>query len=248
MSQRILVINPNSTQAVTANMSRALEPLSMEGGPAIECMTLAEGPPGVESQADVESVVLPVSRVVRDREGDFDAFVIACYSDPGLHAAREATARPVFGIAECGMLTALTLGERFGVISILAKSIPRHLRYVRALGLDSRFAGDQAIGLGHGLRRHGAVQGPRAGGDRDSRRRTDPSHGDHGDRRGAPDRAGLTVFNPGRRCGYVDIIRGFDVLLAGVDPVTPRVMDAEPNLRLISRIGIGRYNRHVVSH
>ena len=148
MSQRILVINPNSTQAVTANMSRALEPLSMEGGPAIECMTLAEGPPGVESQVDVESVVLPVSRVVRDREGDFDAFVIACYSDPGLHAAREATARPVFGIAECGMLTALTLGERFGVISILAKSIPRHLRYVRALGLDSRFAGDQAIGLG----------------------------------------------------------------------------------------------------
>ena len=65
MSQRILVINPNSTQAVTDNTSRALEPLRMEGGPAIECMTLAEGPPGVESQADVESVVLPVSCVVR---------------------------------------------------------------------------------------------------------------------------------------------------------------------------------------
>ena len=76
MSQRILVINPNSTQAVTDNMSRALEPLRMEGGLAIECMTLAEGPPGVESQADVESVVLPVSRVVRDREEDGAAVAV----------------------------------------------------------------------------------------------------------------------------------------------------------------------------
>ena len=46
--------------------------------------------------------------------------MIACFSDPGLHAAREATARPVLGIAECGLLTALTQGERFGIVAILA--------------------------------------------------------------------------------------------------------------------------------
>ena len=33
--------------------------------------------------------------------------MIACYSDPGLHAAREVTTKPVLGIAECGILTAL---------------------------------------------------------------------------------------------------------------------------------------------
>ena len=148
MSGHILVINPNSTEAVTAHMDAAVAPLRLPGGPAIECMTLAEGPPGIESQAHIESVVQPVCRVIRERDDVVDAFVIACYSDPGLHAAREATRRRVFGIAESGLLTALTFGERFGVISILATSIPRHLRYIRTLGLSDRFAGDLAIGLG----------------------------------------------------------------------------------------------------
>ena len=120
--ERILVINPNSTQAVTDGIDRAMEPLRMSGGPAIECVTLKEGPPGIETQAHVESVVAPISAAVKGRDNDCSAFVIACYSDPGLHAAREVTTKPVLGIAECGILTALTLGHRFGVISILARS------------------------------------------------------------------------------------------------------------------------------
>jgi Asp/Glu/hydantoin racemase len=147
MSARIVVINPNSSEAVTEAIDRAVAPLRMEGGPEIECVTLAEGPPGIESQAHVEQVVQPILRLVRARE-DAAAFVIACFSDPGVHVAREAAQRPVLGIAECGMLTALTQGERFGIISILGTSVPRHLRYVRQLGLAARLAGDLPIGLG----------------------------------------------------------------------------------------------------
>jgi allantoin racemase len=148
MSARIVVINPNSSEAVTGAIDRAVAPLRMTGGPEIECVTLAEGPPGIESQAHVEQVVQPTLRLVQARE-DAAAFVIACFSDPGLHVAREAAGgRPVLGIAECGMLCALTQGERFGIISILAGSVPRHLRYVRQLGLAARFAGDLPIGLG----------------------------------------------------------------------------------------------------
>jgi Asp/Glu/hydantoin racemase len=147
MSGRIVVINPNSTAAVTSAIDAALEPLRMAGGPAIECVTLAEGPPGIETQAHVEQVVDPICRLVRARE-DAAAFVIACFSDPGLHAAREATKKPVLGIAECGLLSALTQGERVGIIAILKTSLPRHLRYVRQLGLSSRFAGDLPLGLG----------------------------------------------------------------------------------------------------
>ena len=148
MSDRILVINPNSTEAVTQGIDTAMEPLRMPGGPAIECVTLKEGPPGIENQAHVEQVVGPIGDMVKKRDNDCSAFVIACYSDPGLHAAREITTKPVLGIAECGILTALTLGQRFGVISILRKSIPRHLRYVGQMGLNDRMAGDRAIGLG----------------------------------------------------------------------------------------------------
>jgi Asp/Glu/hydantoin racemase len=147
-TEQIIVINPNSTQAVTDGIDAAMAPFRRNGGPTIRCVTLEDGPPGIETQAHVESVVQPISRFVAAHDNEADAFVIACYSDPGLHAAREATRRPVFGIAECGILTALTLGSRFGVISILRKSIPRHLRYVGAMGLTSRMAGDRAIDMG----------------------------------------------------------------------------------------------------
>src|SRR5215472_13414499 len=148
MRDRILVINPNSTVAVTRAIDDAMAPLRLPGGPEIACLTLEEGPPGVESQTDADSVILPLCRLIREQEADTAAFVIACFSDPGLFAAREATAKPVLGIAECGILTALTLGHRFGVISILAGSVPRHLRYIGAMGLGQRLAGDLPIGLG----------------------------------------------------------------------------------------------------
>ena len=147
MAERIVVINPNCTEAVTAAIDVAVQPWRMAGGPAIECVTLVEGPPGIETQAHVEQVVQPICRLVRARR-DAAAFVIACFSDPGLHAARAATSRPVLGIAECGLLSALTQGERFGIIAILETSLPRHLRYVRQLGLQARFAGELPVGLG----------------------------------------------------------------------------------------------------
>jgi len=147
MSQRILVINPNSTQAVTDGIDRALEPLRLSGGPGFECVTLREGPPGIQSQRDVDSVIGPLTRLIAERDADCSAFVIACYSDPGLFSAREVTNKPVLGISECGVLTALTLGHRFGVIAILAQSIPRHLRYLGAMGVMGRLAAELPVGL-----------------------------------------------------------------------------------------------------
>ncbi|HZS84979.1 MAG TPA: aspartate/glutamate racemase family protein [Stellaceae bacterium] len=148
MAEPVIVINPNSSETVTRGIDAAMAPLRIAGGPPIECLTLAEGPPGIESQSDADSVIAPLCRLVRARSDGAAAFVIACFSDPGLHAAREATAKPVLGIAECGILTALTLGHRFGVISILAKSVPRHLRYIAAMGVESRLAADLPVGLG----------------------------------------------------------------------------------------------------
>jgi len=147
MSQRILVINPNSTQAVTDGIDRALEPLRLSGGPSFECVTLREGPPGIQSQRDVDGVIGPLTRLIAERDADCSAFVIACYSDPGLFSAREVTNKPVLGISECGVLTALTLGHRFGVIAILAQSIPRHLRYLGAMGVMGRLAAELPVGL-----------------------------------------------------------------------------------------------------
>jgi Asp/Glu/hydantoin racemase len=148
MADTVIVINPNSTVAVTAAMDEGLAPLRLAGGPTIECLTLAEGPPGIESQSDADSVIAPLCRTIRARDNDAAAFVVACFSDPGLYSARDTTRKPVLGIAECGILAALTLGQRFGIIAILATSVPRHLRYIGAMGLTGRLAGDLPIGLG----------------------------------------------------------------------------------------------------
>jgi Asp/Glu/hydantoin racemase len=145
MAERILVINPNSNRGVTRAMSEAVEVFRFPGGPAIDCIDIAAGPPGIESQADADAVAPLVRDAVAGQAAD--AYVVACFSDPGLYAAREVTTAPVLGIAQCGMHAAMGLGATFGIISILRRSIPRHRRYVAALHLTPRLANDRAIEL-----------------------------------------------------------------------------------------------------
>src|SRR5271169_1873125 len=147
MVARILVINPNSTEAVTVGIDAALDPLRMGGAPKIECTTLAEGPPGIESQRDVEQVTLPLCRLVERENNRSDAFVIACFSDPGLHAVRESTTRPVFGISAAGITTALNLGNLVGIIAILPTSLARHWHYFRGMGVADRIVGERPVNL-----------------------------------------------------------------------------------------------------
>ena len=148
MSARILVINPNSTEAVTRGIDDALAPLRLAGGPRLDCATLAEGPPGVETQRHVDEITLPLCRLIEREDNRSHAFVIACFSDPGLHAAREVTRHPVFGIASAGIATALNLGNRIGIIAILKASLARHARAFRAMGVEKRIAGERPLGLG----------------------------------------------------------------------------------------------------
>ena len=143
---RILVINPNSSGAVTAAIDRAVARLRVPGGPAITVAGLAEGPPGIATQRDADSVVMPLVRwVERD---DADAFVLACFSDPGLAAVREAAGgRPVMGIAEWGILRAMTMGERFGIIALSPASVKRQRRTVRQMGVETRYADSWPVQL-----------------------------------------------------------------------------------------------------
>ena len=99
----ILVINPNSNTAVTAAIDGAVAPFRFADGPEIVCTTLEEGPRGVETQKDADSVTMPLRRLV-EGANDIDAFVIACYSDPGLHVCREGTSSPGSRITTRGPL------------------------------------------------------------------------------------------------------------------------------------------------
>jgi len=100
----------------------------------------------VGPQRDLAAAPL-VARVIAENLEKAEAFVIACYSDPGLRAARELSDKPVFGMAETGLATALMLGGKVGVISILPAAVERHWVYARSLGLDHAIAADLPVGL-----------------------------------------------------------------------------------------------------
>ncbi|GIX14541.1 MAG: hypothetical protein KatS3mg118_2500 [Paracoccaceae bacterium] len=144
MTGPIVVINPNSNPAVTDGLSAAVEPF--RAAVPVECVTLEEGPFGIESQRDVDQVALPLAAMI-ERRPDAAAFVIACYSDPGIDLCRATAKVPVFGIQESGVLSALALGDRFGVLAIAEASIRRHIRYLRRMGVEGRLAGERALNM-----------------------------------------------------------------------------------------------------
>ena len=61
---QILVINPNSNQEVTKIIAKELHSFNFSDGPEIVCEDLPEGPFGIERQADIESVKLPLRNIV----------------------------------------------------------------------------------------------------------------------------------------------------------------------------------------
>lgn len=139
----ILVVNPNSDEAVTEALSRAVEPFRGNRGPAIECLTITESPIGIMTQRDVEEASLRVADLAAARP-DASAIVIACYSQPGLDLVRSETRRPVIGMQDAGILAAMAVADRFGVIAVAAGSIPRHLRHIARMGVLDRLAGETA--------------------------------------------------------------------------------------------------------
>tara|TARA_B100000768_G_scaffold178365_1_gene194017 strand:+ start:2841 stop:3491 length:651 start_codon:yes stop_codon:yes gene_type:complete len=146
MSGPILVINPNSNQAVTAGLDAAMVSFRMVGAPPIECLTVPEGPFGIESQADSDAAVAPMLALIRART-DASAVIIACYSDPGIDVARKVTNTPVFGIQESGFLAAMARGDRIGVIAISEGSIMRHRKYLLRMGVLNRMVAERPLNM-----------------------------------------------------------------------------------------------------
>jgi Asp/Glu/hydantoin racemase len=147
---RILVINPNSSTPCGDGISAALDPFRFPGGPRLDVVTLADGPPGIYSWQDWHAAVEPLCRIVAaDAAGETraDAYVIACASDPGIDAVRALTPRPVLGVFRCAVASALAQAERFGVVALAEASKGRHLLALRSMGVEPRLAGEIAMNV-----------------------------------------------------------------------------------------------------
>jgi allantoin racemase len=145
--ERVLVINPNSNETVTAAMDAAISSLGGNTGVEMETRSLTGAPLGIESEADAAMVAPMVAELVRAEESRYSAFVIGCFLDPGLAACRHVTDKPVFGIGECSVYAALSLADQFGVLALSAASVKRHKPIFRRLGVWDRLAGGLPLSI-----------------------------------------------------------------------------------------------------
>lgn len=144
MPARVLVINPNSSVSCTAGIADALRPFA-SAAVRFDVVRLADGPPAVASWADWFAVAEPLRRAVAGEEAA--AYVVACVSDPGLDAAREATRRPVLGMMRCAVAAALARAESFGIIGFVEASRARQRRVLQAMGVEERLSGWEPLDL-----------------------------------------------------------------------------------------------------
>ncbi|MGI1662581.1 aspartate/glutamate racemase family protein [Palleronia sp. KMU-117] len=143
----LIILNPNSSDIVTAAIDRAVAPLRAAGVP-LRCVTSQDGPKAIENQRDGDLSIGPMLALAARLEPEALGFVIACYSDPGLHALRDQTRLPVTGIQRASVAMAMSIADRFGVIAILDSSVRRQRRSFAAMGVTSMWCGSRALGLG----------------------------------------------------------------------------------------------------
>jgi len=140
----IVVINPNSTARISDQIESAIGYVA--AGHEVSVVTSGEGPPAIETDRDVADAVAPMIKLAELSVAS--AFVVACFSDPGLDELRSTVDVPCFGIAESGVLMAMARARRVGIVSSVDASLPRHDRLWRRLGIAERIVSDVAIGRG----------------------------------------------------------------------------------------------------
>lgn len=147
----IHVVNASSRTdtGITDELARSLAWCDGPGLPRIRCVTLADGPNGIVTARDSDDAAPAVLRYVERYADDPEtgAFVVACFSDPGVLAARDLTDRPVIGIGEAGFSAALAVGDLVGTLGVSTGGEAKSVRFARRLGFGDRHAGHIGLGL-----------------------------------------------------------------------------------------------------
>lgn len=135
---KIKVINPNTTWTMTEKIGAAARAVASPGT-EIVAVSPSMGPVSIEGFHDEVFAAIGVIDEVRKGEAEgCDGYVIACFGDPGLLAAREVASGPVVGIAEAAMHAASLIGTGFSIVSMLERSRTTMEHLVHAYGMEHR--------------------------------------------------------------------------------------------------------------
>ena len=137
---KIQVVNPNTSLWMTARIASAATEAS---GGRFEVVTSnpSEGPQAIETAADsLAAGPRVVEEVLAGIDSGCDGHVIACFDDPAVDACRELASGPVLGIAQGGMMAAIPLGIRFGVVTTADAGIPMIEDMARRYGFGNQLS------------------------------------------------------------------------------------------------------------
>ncbi|MDF1598952.1 aspartate/glutamate racemase family protein [Mesorhizobium sp. YIM 152430] len=134
---RIAVVNPNSTRTMSDVIAAAARRVA---GPdvAIIGLTNSDGPPSIQGVVDGAAAVPGLLTLVASTPAD--AFIIACFDDTGLDAARCVTDMPVIGIGEAACHAASLVAHRFSIVTTLSRSVPILRNNLETHGLSRKCA------------------------------------------------------------------------------------------------------------
>jgi allantoin racemase len=138
---KLLLINPNTSDPMTHAIGEAAKAVA---APGTEVVTVhpSFGPLSIECHYDEAFAAAGVAEQVHAaRHWKPDAVVVACFGDPGLEAAREATDAPVLGIAEAAFHAASMLSTGFSVVTTMKRTCIMAERLLHRYGYERHCRG-----------------------------------------------------------------------------------------------------------
>jgi allantoin racemase len=144
---KIMVINPNTSESMTNHISEELKRIK-RSDTELTVVCLDKGPETIESAYDEAHAIPPTLELVKraNQEG-YHAVILACFSDPGLEAAKEISEIPVIGIEESTLHIAAMLGARFSIMTPRRQRIPIRKEHVYMRGMDHFLASVRSLDL-----------------------------------------------------------------------------------------------------
>lgn len=137
---RILLVNPNMTQAMTDTMAAIAREVAGDRAEILP-LTATRGFPYIASRAEAQIAGAITLEMIADNLDGIDAVVVAAFGDPGLAGARELFDLPVVGMAEAAVMTAAMMGERFSIVTFSPLMTRWYTDCVEDTGLGGRFTG-----------------------------------------------------------------------------------------------------------
>lgn len=146
---KILLLNPNSSAAVTQVCDALVQP-SLPADVVVDSVSAPPtSVPAIETFSDIMTSAVAAFALAKTKLAEYDAFLVCGHCDhPLIYMLREATDKPVCGIMEASLYAARTLGTKFGIISVTEQIAAAQAQGVRNYSLEPFCVGVEDTRLG----------------------------------------------------------------------------------------------------